>query len=544
MTVTEIDTATSEATVTTPTAPVIPAQLGGLAGVLGSGDHKTIGRLFIFTSFLFLLVSGVAGGLLGLERTDTATLDILNTDTALQVFNLHAVTGTFLFLIPLLLGIAIYVVPLQVGAATVAFPRAAAASFWTYLVSGGIVLAAYAADGGPFGRDPDAVALFVAAMVAVLAALTLAAVCVGTTGLALRTDGMTLRRAPLFTWANVAASAIWVLSLPVLAGVLILVYIDLRYGTSGFLGGADGVHRRLAWFWSQPTIFAVAIPTLGIIGDIVATAARTRFSKHGIAIGAIGGFATLSFGVWVMPGFSPDGLTGTLPYVSEAPFQIYSFAILLPVLVLAGLVADTLRRGAVQVTAGLIWSIASLLMLLAGIGNGALVSIGSLDLTGTTAQVAQSHYVSLAATLAAFGALSHWSAKFWGRIVPEGASKVLALGGLAGTVALALPDLITGFLDQRTFGGGVPATDIDAIEALNAVSAAGGVLLVLVAVGFLALLVKSATSGEPAGDDPWGGNTLEWATASPPPPGNFVTIPAITSEAPVYDARHASEASA
>jgi heme/copper-type cytochrome/quinol oxidase subunit 1 len=40
-------------------------------------------------------------------------------------------------------------------------------------------------------------------------------------------------------------------------------------------------------------------------------------------------------------------------------------------------------------------------------------------------------------------------------------------------------------------------------------------------------------------DDPWEGRTLEWATTSPPPVGNFATLPEVTSEAPLYDARYA-----
>ena len=46
----------------------------------------------------------------------------------------------------------------------------------------------------------------------------------------------------------------------------------------------------------------------------------------------------------------------------------------------------------------------------------------------------------------------------------------------------------------------------------------------------------SLRSGKPAGDDPWEGNTLEWATSSPPPPYNFDHLPAIRSERPVFDA--------
>ena len=50
----------------------------------------------------------------------------------------------------------------------------------------------------------------------------------------------------------------------------------------------------------------------------------------------------------------------------------------------------------------------------------------------------------------------------------------------------------------------------------------------------------SLRSGKPAGDDPWEGNTLEWATSSPPPPYNFDHLPEIRSERPVFDVRHGS----
>ncbi len=39
--------------------------------------------------------------------------------------------------------------------------------------------------------------------------------------------------------------------------------------------------------------------------------------------------------------------------------------------------------------------------------------------------------------------------------------------------------------------------------------------------------------------DPWGANTLEWATSSPPPPHNFDALPPIRSGRPVFDARKA-----
>jgi cytochrome c oxidase subunit 1 len=37
-------------------------------------------------------------------------------------------------------------------------------------------------------------------------------------------------------------------------------------------------------------------------------------------------------------------------------------------------------------------------------------------------------------------------------------------------------------------------------------------------------------------DDPWGfGNSLEWATSTPPPRHNFKSIPPIRSERPAFE---------
>jgi cytochrome c oxidase subunit 1 len=52
----------------------------------------------------------------------------------------------------------------------------------------------------------------------------------------------------------------------------------------------------------------------------------------------------------------------------------------------------------------------------------------------------------------------------------------------------------------------------------------------------------SPRKGAPAGDDPWGGYSLEWATSSPPPDHNFHSLPRIRSERPVFDARRAAVA--
>jgi heme/copper-type cytochrome/quinol oxidase subunit 1 len=65
--------------------------------------------------------------------------------------------------------------------------------------------------------------------------------------------------------------------------------------------------------------------------------------------------------------------------------------------------------------------------------------------------------------------------------------------------------------------------------------------LIAVSVGiFLINVIRSWNGGEIAGDDPWQGNTLEWATTSPPPPYNFEKVPPVHSYMPLRDLREAS----
>src|SRR5918994_2130226 len=107
--------------------PRTPSSPGAL---VGSGDPRTVGKLFIGTSLLFLLAAGVAGVLIGFERVDLSGIELLDRDIVQQVFTLHSTAGVFLGVLPLLIGLATAIVPLQVGASTISFPRASAAAYW------------------------------------------------------------------------------------------------------------------------------------------------------------------------------------------------------------------------------------------------------------------------------------------------------------------------------------------------------------------------------------------------------------------------------
>jgi cytochrome c oxidase subunit I len=537
MTVTEAPRAADEAAA----APSPPAAPSGLAAVVGSGDPRTVGKLFVGTSLLFLLASGVAGALVNIEQASSSKT-FMGTATAVRVETLHSTAGLFLGVLPLLLGLATAIVPLQVGAATVAFPRASAAAYWVWMVSGVLLLSSYAIDGGPGGSDRDAVGLFILSLIAVLIALVIATVSVMTTVLTLRPSGMTLRRTPLFSWSMLVGGTVWVLTLPVLAGLMLLSYVDLRYGQQ-FMGGSTGVINRLAWLFWQPTVYVFAVPALGIIADIVPVFARRRHQRHSAAMFLLGLSAALGFGAWAQLGFTIDGAAGSKfpDWYGKGPWIVVGFLAVVPVLGLLGLWTVTLFRGRVRMSTPLVLALFSGLLILAGIAGGAATVIKSLDLFGTTWMTGQAELVLIGTLLAALAGVAFWAPKLYGKLLPDWLVRLggtlIFLGALVTGVTLA----VAGNEGQaRIVAGGIKAVgsgDVSTVETLDLVAGIG-LFVVLGGALLVILALLSRRSGDVA-DDPWDGHTLEWTTTSPPPVGNFATVPAITSEAPLYDARYA-----
>jgi heme/copper-type cytochrome/quinol oxidase subunit 1 len=509
----------------------VPSTFGG---VLGSADHKVIGRLFITVSLLMGVVATVMGALAGYERIDTSTSYLEN--AAQQIFTLHSIGAVFLFLLPLVLGVAIVIVPLQVGAATIAFPRAAAGSFWLWLVSGGVLLGAYAINGGPFGGDGEGVDLFLVAFGGVIVALLLATICVVSTVVGLRPPGMTLDRAPLFSWSMLVAGAMWLLSLPVLLATTVLLYVDHRNGRVLF-GGTEGIYARIVWVFAQPQLYAFAVPALGFALDVVPVFSRARARHRGVQLSLVALVGMLGFGAWTQAVFTADGKQVNAKLDAQTLYIVMAVLVVIPLLGILGAAFDSLRRGQVRVAAPLVFGIGALLLVLAGAVAGAISTIRDLDLLSppTTWTTGQAHLVLLGVALATVGAAHYWAPKLYGRMLRGGVAMFTAVLFFVGALLLAIPDLVSGLRDQPTM---LVSSDVrDGVEALNAVSLAGGAVVALAVLLFVLNLLLSLgrTPEEDLPDNPWDGHTLEWATASPPRPGNFAVQPEVRSAEPLLD---------
>jgi len=103
-----------------------------------------------------------------------------------------------------------------------------------------------------------------------------------------------------------------------------------------------------------------------------------------------------------------------------------------------------------------------------------------------------------------------------------------------GTTMVTLAEEESGFTPP-----GPADFDLPAIGGSDATFEMFGQTFVLGAsiIPFLFNVTKSWKYGQLAlRDDPWGhGNSLEWATSSPPPRHNFVEIPRIRSERPAFE---------
>jgi heme/copper-type cytochrome/quinol oxidase subunit 1 len=150
--------------------------------------------------------------------------------------------------------------------------------------------------------------------------------------------------------------------------------------------------------------------------------------------------------------------------------------------------------------------------------------------------VAHFHYVLIGgAVFPLIGAVYYWFPKISGRMLDErlgrwhfGLAFVgfnLAFFPMHVLGLMGMPRRVYTYIPETGWGG------------LNLLSSIGAMVFFASFVVLLVNVAASLRSGAPAGGNPWGAGTLEWATSSPPPPQNFDRIPLVESRDPLWAER-------
>src|SRR6185312_7312487 len=244
-----------------------------------STDHKTIGYLYLVTSFLYFLIGGVMALIIRAQLFEPGLEVVQTKEQYNQLFTMHGTIMLLLFATPLFAGFTNVLMPLQIGAPDVAFPRLNALAYWTYffgaaIVMGGSLTPQGAADFGWFAYQPLASSTYSPGLGGNLWFFGLAlsgfgtilgAVNFITTIITMRAPGMTMFRTPIFTWNTLVTSILVLMAFPVLAAAIFAAAADRVFGAHVFDAATGGaiLWQHLFWFFGHPEVYIIALPFFG-----------------------------------------------------------------------------------------------------------------------------------------------------------------------------------------------------------------------------------------------------------------------------------------
>jgi len=517
----------------------------GWVGALTSTDHKRIGLNLGLASLVFFIAGGVLALLMRVQLAQP-DMQFVSDNSYNELFTMHGSTMIFLFVTPMAIALATYLIPLQIGATGLSGARVSLAGFWIWL-SGGLVMQSgwLTADGpgrsGWFAYTPLSNGtntpgvgqdLWVIGVILVAIGLSLMSWCVVLTVARRRAPGMSLLRMPVFTWTGLASVLMVVGAFPMLILAMVLLFIDRHGGNvyTGFRGAID--YQDLFWFFGHPVVYVMFFPYLGAAAEAIAVGAHKRWFGYVAFVASIMAFSALSMSVWAHHMFTTGGVTN----------QYFAFTSTLLV-VPAGIeyfdMAGTLIGGSIVLRTSMLFGLTFFLQFLIGGLSGIFVASPVLDyhVEDSYVIVAHFHYTLFAGSIFGFFAgVYHWFPKITGARLRESLGKVQLALMVIGTNMTFFPMFFLGNdgmvrrISRYPSHPGWGTTNL--IETIGAGIIALGVLL------FLFNVWVSLRRREIAGDDPWDGHTLEWATSSPPPPLNFERpLPPIRSYAPLLDLR-------
>jgi len=519
-------------------------------------DHKRLGVMYVVAGLAFFLIAGLEASVIRWQLAAAG-----NTVVSPQVFNrlftVHGTTMIFMVGIPIVFGFANYLVPLMIGARDLAFPRLNAFGFWVFLFGGLLLYFSFLGGDGLYGAGsaPDVgwfayapltgrafspgnstdywnLSILVMGFGTVATSINLI-----TTTLAMRCPGMTFGRMPLYVWMMLIVSAMAVLALPPLSAAQIMLLLDRFMGAHFFdtqAGGSAVMWQHFFWFFGHPEVYILMVPGFAFVSEIIPVFSRKVIFGYPMVVAASMAIGLLSMSVWAHHMFAV-GMGAPL----NSAFAASTMLIAVPTGIKIFNWVATMYGGRIRFATPMLFACAFLFQFLCAGLTGIILSVVPFNwqLTDSYFVVAHFHFVLVGSLIfTVFGAIYYWFPKVTGRMLSERLGRWHFWLFVIGFNLTFLPMHWAGMLGMPRRIYTYPADR--GWDFWNLLSSLGVPFQAAAVLIFVINVALSLRRGERAGSDPWDAWTLEWATASPPPPYNFETAPVVESRRPLWDLKH------
>ena len=510
----------------------------GLMGWFTTTNHKDIGTMYLWFSFVMFLVGGAMSLVIRGELFSPG-LQFVSPDFYNQMLTLHALIMVFGAIMPAFVGFANWMIPMMIGAPDMAFARMNNWSFWllppaAILLTGSLMVPGGAAGTGwtlypplsvqmGIGMDMAIFAVHILGMSSIMGSINII-----TTILNMRAPGMTLMRMPMFCWTWLVTAFLLIASMPILAGAVTMLLTDRHFGTSFFnaAGGGDPVlFQHIFWFFGHPEVYIIALPAFGVVSHVIPAFSRKHLFGYTSMVYAIAAIGLISFFVWAHHMY----VTG-IPLTGQLYFMYATLLIAVPTGVKVFNWITTMWRGELTFETPMLFALGFLFLFTVGGLTGLVLAITAVDiqLQDTYYVVAHFHYVMVAGALfSAYAGAYYWLPKWTGRMYDEALGKVHFWTSIVFFNVAFFPQHFLGLagMPRRIPDYATQFTDFNMVSSIGAFGFGFSQLI------FLYVVLKNIKGGEVASAKPWDGATgLEWTLPSPAPYHTFEDPPVITEE--------------
>ena len=519
----------------------------GLRGQLTGVQNDKIGTRLLLTGFFFLLLGGSFDSFVMRMQLAVPENSLVSPELYNELFTNHGTVVMFLVILPIFEGFAILLLPLLLGTREMPFPRLGAFSYWTFLLGGLLyyssTLFKAVPNAGWFAYTPLSglefspdlaldfwvLGLGVAEVAAIAAGIE---IIIGV--LKMRAPGMTLSRMPVFAWAVLVMACMILFAFTTLIIASLLLELDRGFGTQFFnpqRGGSSLLWQHLFWIFGHPEVYIQFVPATGVVSMIVATFARHRIVGYTWLVGSLVAIGFLSFSLWAHHMFAVG-----LPTLVLSFFAAASMAIAIPAGVQFVSWLATIWAGRPVWKTPFLFVVGFLVIFVIGGITGVMVAAPPFDQQAHDSYfvVGHLHYVLIGGVaFPIFAGVYYWFPKFTGRMLDERLGRWNFWLLFIGTNLAFFPMHIVGLMGMPrrvyTYEAGL------GWEPYNLLSSIGVLVILLGIAVFILNVARSYRRGEPAGNNPWGGDTLEWAVPSPPAEHGWSILPIVRSRHPLWD---------